>query len=90
MREDDVRKTALLCHQGTFEFTRMAFGVAGGPASFQTLMGRVLNRVNHQFSIAFMDDVVVFRDVEQPYRTCPRSTELIRSAVLTMNRDKVQ
>lgn len=54
----DIEKTAFICHQGTFEFTRMPFGVAGGPATFQTLMDTVLEGVNHKFAMAFLDDVL--------------------------------
>lgn len=56
--DEDIEKTAFICHQGTFEFTRMPFGVAGGPATFQTLMDTVLEGVNHKFAMAFLDDVL--------------------------------
>lgn len=49
VREQDIPKTAFICHQGTYEFTRMPFGVAGGPATFLTLMDTVLDGVNLQW-----------------------------------------
>ena len=34
MREQDVAKTAFICHKGKFEFLRMPFGVRNAPAVF--------------------------------------------------------
>ena len=38
MHPDDIQKTALMCHQGRYEFLRMPFGVKNAPAVFQELM----------------------------------------------------
>lgn len=91
MRVDDIPKTAFICHQGTFEFTVMPFGVAGGPASFQTLMDRVLNEINHQFAMAFMNDALVCSETWDSNVVRVREVlERIRSAGLTINPNKIQ
>ena len=59
LRPSAIPKTAFISHRGTYEFTRMPFGVKNAPVCFQELMQRVL--ANHRtFATAYMDDVVVF------------------------------
>ena len=59
LKETAQPKTAFTCHRGTFQFTRMPFGVRNAPACFQSLMQRVLADLT-QYSTAYMDDVVIF------------------------------
>jgi hypothetical protein len=35
IRQEDQYKTAFTCHAGQFQFLRMPFGLANGPAQFQ-------------------------------------------------------
>ena len=42
-----------------FQFRTMPFGLHGAPASFQRLMGRILQDCS-DFSAAYLDDVVIF------------------------------
>ena len=59
LTEQAIPRTAFTSHRGTFEFTRMPFGVKNAPAAFQSLMQRVL--ADHgAFATAYMDDVVIF------------------------------
>lgn len=91
LREQDIEKTAFICHRGTFEFTRMPFGVAGGPATFQALMDRVLDGINHQCAMAFLDDVLVYSPTLEDHLVHVREVlERIKQAGLTINPDKVQ
>lgn len=90
VREQDIPKTAFICHQGTFEFMRMPFGVAGGPATFQTLMDRVLEGINHQYAMAFLDDVLVYSETLEDHIEHVREVlRRISSAQLTINPEKV-
>lgn len=89
--EADIAKTAFICHQGTFEFTRMPFGVAGGPATFQTLMDRLLQGINHDFAMAFLDDVLVYSEsLESHVEHVREVLQRIENAGLTINPDKMQ
>lgn len=89
--EADIEKTAFICHQGTYEFTRMPFGVAGGPATFQTLMDRLLHGINHSFAMAFLDDVLVYsEDLESHVEHVREVLQRIGNAGLTINPDKMQ
>jgi hypothetical protein len=42
MHIDDVHMTAILTHQGLFEFLVMPFNLTNAPATFQALMNDVL------------------------------------------------
>ena len=59
LTEEAISKTAFTSHRGTFEFTRVPFGVKNAPACFQELMQRVLAD-HRQYATAYMDDVVIF------------------------------
>ena len=59
LTERSIPKTVFTSHRGTFEFTRMPFGVKNVLAAFQELMQRVL--ADHKlFATAYMDNVVIF------------------------------
>ena len=58
MVEENIQKTAFVCHRGTFEFLRMPFGVKNAPAVFQSLMTNILKA----FTRPYIDDVVIFSD----------------------------
>jgi len=60
MCEEDVSKTAFVCHRGRFEFTRMPFGVKNAPACFQELMQGLF--ASDSFCSPYMDDLVIFSD----------------------------
>lgn len=69
---------------------RMPFGVAGGPATFQTLMDRVLEGINHKFAMAFLDDVLVYSETLEDHLEHVREVlKRISSAQLTINPEKV-
>ena len=59
LTKEAMPKTAFTSHRGTFEFTRMPFGVKNAPACFQELMQRVLAE-HRKYATAYMDDVVVY------------------------------
>ena len=59
LTQEAIPKTAFTSHRGTFEFTRMPFGVKNAPACFQALMQRVLAE-HKEYATAYVDDVVVF------------------------------
>ena len=59
LTEEAMPKTAFMSHRGTYQFTRMPFGVKNAPACFQELMQRVLAE-HRSYATAYMDDVVVY------------------------------
>lgn len=59
IRENDQHKTAFVTPEGHFEFTRMPFGLANAPATFQRIMNQVLGSARHKEALAYLDDVII-------------------------------
>jgi hypothetical protein len=62
MEESDKEKTAFATHRGLFQFKKMAFGLTNAPATFMRLMERVLQRLNWEQCLVYLDDIIVFGD----------------------------
>lgn len=56
----DKEKTAFSTFLGHYEYTRMPFGLAGAPATFQRFMDRVLAGIKGDECYVYLDDVVIF------------------------------
>ena len=50
---------------GFYEFTRIPFGLCNAPATFQHLMQNTLGELNLTFCIIYLDDVIVFSQMEE-------------------------
>lgn len=59
IRTEDRHKTAFVTPDGHFEFTRMPFGLANAPATFQRIMNQVLGSTRHKEALAYLDDVII-------------------------------
>ena len=88
MEESDIKKTALICHKGKYEFLRMPFGVRNSPAVFQTLTDRVLKGFG-KFVRAYMDDLIILSDFwEEHVQHVWEVMTALRKARLTANPSK--
>ena len=57
-------KTALVISGiGKYQFNRVIFGLAQAPAYFQTLINKVLSRLN--FTMGYLDDIIIFSKTEE-------------------------
>lgn len=76
----DREKTAFNTIHGKFQFNAMPFGLANAPATFQTMMNRVLRKGLGRYIIVYLDDIVIFsrnRDEHQQHLT--EVLELLRT-----------
>ena len=83
VREEDVPKTAFVCHKGHFEYLRMPFGLKNAPAVFQKLTSRVLESCT-AFALPYIDDIIIFsKDWDEHVRHVRQVLQVLRDAGLT-------
>ena len=60
VREEDIPKTAFTSGRRLWEFTRLPFGVTGGVPGFSRLMEKVLDGLQYEILVLFLDDILIF------------------------------
>ena len=90
---DSQEKTAIITHQGLYQFRVMPFGVTNAPAVFQRLMQRVGLQTSsahgNDFVSVYLDDVIVFSETLQDHTEHLRAVfDRIRRTGLQLNPSK--
>ena len=62
---EDIDKTAFTTPFGHYEYLVLPFGLSNGPATFQTLMNRLLGHLD--FVIVYLDDILIFSENEHEH-----------------------
>ena len=60
MSSDDADKTAFITRRGMFRFRTMPFGLCNAGATFQRLMDLLLNGLNLEACLVYLDDIIIF------------------------------
>ena len=71
MSEESCQYTAFTVgSMGMYEFLRMPYGLCNVPATFQHLMQNCLREQNLQFTLIYLDDVIVYSRMQEDHLTC--------------------
>jgi len=54
-------KTCFVTHRGSYQYTRVCFGLQGAAASFNYLMHHILRNILFSYSLTYVDDCICFR-----------------------------
>jgi len=65
--EDDKPKTAFNCHSGTYQCTRVPFGLCNALATFQWAIDIILSGVKWQNVLVYLDDLFIFSADAESY-----------------------
>jgi hypothetical protein len=97
IRPEDKHKTGIVTPFGTYQYERLAFGLAGSPYTFTRVMDEVLLGLGNVTCLVSMDDVLIFGRTIQNKEQLREVFDRLRAARLTLNlkkchfaRDRVQ
>jgi hypothetical protein len=87
----DREKTAFNSYFGHHEFNVMPFGLTNAPATFVTLMTRVLKEYINQFVICFVDDILIYsKSMDEHVIHVAKVLETLQRNQLYVNPDKCE
>jgi hypothetical protein len=82
-------KTTFTCHEGTYRFLRMPFGLWNAPSTFQRTVDIVLSGLKWKTCLVYLDDIIVFSNTEYDHsRHLDEVLSLLYRAGLSLNLTK--
>ena len=91
LEEKDRPKTSFATPWGSYQFTRMPFGLSGGPSTYARLVQMVLRGIPYNIALPYLDDTVVHsRTLEEHFQALHRVLEAHSRAGLKLQPDKCQ
>ena len=91
VRECDRSKTVFVCHAGQYEYFRVPFGLANGPAVFQRTMNKVLAPVIGKCVFVYVDDIILYSpDRAQRVKDLRTVLDLLTDHKVTLKRSKCE
>ena len=91
MSASDADKTTFITRRGLYRFKVMPFGLTNAPATFQRLVDLVLQGLNEDICLAYLDDVILHsRTEEEHLERLDRLFTRLEEANLKLKRSKCQ
>ncbi|GBG84219.1 hypothetical protein CBR_g38191 [Chara braunii] len=85
----DQHKTAFKTRDGLYEFTVMPFGLMNAPATFQSLMDKVLREQIGRFVVVYLDDILIFSNsMEEHLKHLEEVLTILKKTQLHLNLEK--
>ena len=89
MDEESKPKTAFVVPDGTYEYTRMPFGIQAGPAVFSRIMSHIFRGLTFKTMIVYIDDLMIFStDFDTHMKALREVFDRLRSAGLKLHPKK--
>ncbi|GKV20109.1 hypothetical protein SLEP1_g30273 [Rubroshorea leprosula] len=87
--EGDKAKTTCVTCYGAYEFLVMPFSLTNAPATFCTLMNKVFHPFLNKFVVAYLDDIVVYREtLEEHVQHLRQVPQVLRENELYVKQEK--
>jgi hypothetical protein len=91
VKEEDILKIAFRTHYGHYEFLVMSFGLTNAPAVFMDTMNRVFHDYLDQFTVVFIDDILIYSKTSEEHEEHLRKVfERLRSEKLYAKLEKCE
>ena len=89
IQEVDIPKTAIRTRFGSYEWTVLCFGLTNAPAAFTRLLATLLQELNGECLVLFLDDLLIYsRSIEEHKHHLRRLFEILRNNKLYCKRSK--
>ncbi|GBG79014.1 hypothetical protein CBR_g28727 [Chara braunii] len=85
----DQHKTAFKTRDGLYEFTVMPFGLTNAPATFQSLMDKVLREQIGRFVVVYLKNIPIFsKSMEEHLKHLEEVLAILKKTQLHLNLEK--
>jgi hypothetical protein len=86
IKPEDKPKTGIKTLLGSYQYERLAFGLAGAPSTFTKVIDRVLLGLGTVTCLIYMDNILIFaKTIEEHAERLGQVFEWLRSARFTLN-----